>query len=73
MFAGFTRIEERPERVVSRILSPLARVTVICLGPGLPRGSSGRPAPWDGPSQNGARLALLRMGFALPPASPPGR
>jgi len=49
---------------------PAEAGAVICLAPRLPGGTSDLPTPWDGPSQSGVRLVLLRMGFALLPMSP---
>jgi len=68
------RKKKRLERDISRILFPRAEAAgaVICLAPRLLAGTSGRPAPGRA-IPCGARLALLRMGFALPPMSPSER
>jgi hypothetical protein len=64
---------------VSRVLSPLARRRIISLGPSLPTASSGLPGTfrrlspsWSGPLLV-PYLALLRVGFAVPPPLPEAR
>ena len=57
---------------------PPAGIAIIPLGPRLPSGSSSRPgdsppeAEWDGRPLS-PYLALLRMGFTVPPPLPSGR
>ena len=74
--------ENGPSGPVSRILfsGPVARTraAIIPLGPKSPSGSSSRPG--DGPPRRGGSgtppspyLALLRMGFTVPPPLPSGR
>src|SRR6185295_6704218 len=72
------RSKRAPSGPVSRILSPVAGVAIIPLGPRSPSGSSSRPG--DVPREAGRDgrppspyLALLRMGFAVPPPLPSGR
>ena len=56
-------------RGVSRVLSRV----VIYLGPALPSASSGQPGAVRRATAYAPYLALLRVGFALPPMSPSGR
>ena len=54
---------------VSRVLSRV----VIYLGPALPPASSGQPGAVRRATAYAPYLALLRVGFAVPPMSPSGR
>jgi hypothetical protein len=78
IFNRLSRQRKAPSGPVSRILSPREGIAIIPLVPKLPSGSSSRPgngppeAGWDGRPPF-PYLALLRMGFTLPPPLPSGR
>ena len=74
------RAERAPSGPVSRILSSRScpEAAIIPLDPGSPPSSSSRPG--DSPRERirdgrppSPYLALLRMGFTVPPTLPPGR